>query len=139
MATAFDSLRARFTALPPQVRRLLSAAVVVAAVVVVGGALQAEAPREVDLRVRMGDWGGGPVEVVRVSFVRGGEVLRVVELRPSGGSGGAPSTVHGRVSLPEGPVEAEVEVVGGGQVTAVRRGAVVRPGEALEILAAPRR
>jgi len=138
MAGLLDSFRVRLRALPPNVRKLLSAAVVIAAVVVVGGALRDDAPRDIALRIQLGDWGGRAVEVVRVSFLRRGEVLRVVALRPGGGASGAPSVVQGEVSLPEGPFDTEVEVVCEGRVETVRRRVVVRPGEALEVAAGPR-
>ena len=135
MASALHALRARLLGLPPTVRKAIAAGVAVLAVVVVGGSLKQDAPREVGLRVRLGAWGDGPVEVVRVSFARRGEVLRVVELRPGGGASRA---VSARVSLPEGALSARVELVADGRVAESEGPVTVRAGEELDIPPPPR-
>lgn len=135
MISVVSALRARLLALPAAVRKGVAAAIAVLAVVVVGGSLKGEAPREVSLRVRLGPWGDGSVELVRVSFARQGEVLRVVALRPAEG---AARSVSARVSLPEGALSARVELVAAGRVAESEALVEVRAGEDLEIPPPPR-
>lgn len=97
-------LRARTS---PQTRRVLGALSMILAVWIATHQLRGAATREVEVRVPLRALSAqGTVRGVTVSFRRGDEVMRSLSQRWSR----APDEMVARVSLPEGPCDAEVTV-----------------------------
>lgn len=126
-----DSLIARLrAATTPRSRRVVSAVALVMAVWVASRQLKGASTREVELHVPLAALSaGGAVRAATVSFRRGDTVLREVSQRWES----APAEMVARVSLPEGPCQAEVTVQRESTVLTRACAVEVRPDEVLRL------